>query len=158
MKHVAAACALFLLCACGGGGGGSGAPGIIPVSSSTPSSPPRSGSPSPSPSAKPASPTPSPVKSSTPSPSPVPVMTDDWTTYAHDVTRTGFEQMNTGINATSVSNLKLAWRVTPDQACQSQASNATMIVDEASPIVAGGLVYYADICGVVAALQSVLPR
>jgi hypothetical protein len=79
--------------------------------------------------------------------------TDDWTTYAHDVQRTGYETQSTGINASTVSSLQLAWRNTPDPSCATQAVAQALIADEASPLVANGYVYYADVCGYVAALS-----
>jgi hypothetical protein len=77
---------------------------------------------------------------------------DDWTTYAHDAARTGYETASTGITTSTVSSLRLAWRNTPDPACASQAQSMTLIADEASPLAANGYVYYADECGYVAAL------
>jgi len=125
MRKSAVTALVLLLSACGGGGGSSGG-GVLP------SSPP-----------------------SSPSPTPRPTLTDDWTTYAHDVQRTGFEQANTGITPSTVSSLQLAWRVTPNPSCQTAAATAQAVVDEASPVVAGGYVYYADTCGYVAALNRV---
>ena len=89
---------------------------------------------------------------------PTPTFTDDWTTYAHDAQRTGFQQY-TGANALgkitpqNVSQLQLAWSVAPNQACHTAAITAQVVVDEASVLVANGLVYYADTCGFVTALN-----
>ncbi len=93
---------------------------------------------------------------STPAPTPTaaPVAADDWTTYAHDVQRTGLETQATGITSSTVSSLTLAWRNTPNSSCATQAIADAVIVDQASPIVAGGFVYYADACGYVAALST----
>jgi hypothetical protein len=94
-----------------------------------------------------------PTNQSTATPTPsAPV--DDWTTYAHDVSRTGYETQPTGITSSTVSSLTLAWRNTPDPSCATAASAIPVVADEASPIVAGGYVYYADACGYVAALST----
>ena len=79
---------------------------------------------------------------------------DDWTTYAHDTQRTGYETQSTGITRSTVQNLTLAWRATPDAACAAPAEADAVVVDEASPLAADGLVYYADACGSVAALSA----
>ncbi len=87
--------------------------------------------------------------------SPSPTLSDDWVTYAHDDSRTGFEQ-NSGINSANVSQLTLAWRQSGamiDAPCIAEAQRAQVYVDEASPIVADGFVYTADVCGVVTALR-----
>jgi outer membrane protein assembly factor BamB len=125
MKHVLTLAALMSLAACGGGGGGGG--GTIPGGGGGP-------------------PTPTP---------PPPVLTDDWTTFAHDHGRTGFESTST-ITPSNVAQLGLAWRqagATLDPACVPAAQATGNFVDEASPIVAGGLVYVADECGMVTALR-----
>ncbi|TAM86401.1 hypothetical protein EPN42_13320 [bacterium] len=84
----------------------------------------------------------------------VPAIYDDWTTYAHDGQRTGFEQLPTGITTSTVGTLTLAWRNTGvDPACVRAAQSATVFVDQASPLAANGLVYVADVCGVVTALN-----
>jgi hypothetical protein len=95
---------------------------------------------------------PLPTTNPTSQPSP-PVASDDWTTYAHDLQRTGFETQSTGITSSTVSSLTLAWRNTPDPNCATQAIGAALIADEASPLVANGYVYYADECGYIAALS-----
>lgn len=87
-----------------------------------------------------------------------PSLTDDWSTYAHDEQRTGYQQaQNNAIRITpqNVSSLQLAWSVQPDPACESQAVASGVVADEASPLVYNGLVYYADACGYVAALDRV---
>jgi hypothetical protein len=112
------------LASCGGGGGG-GLPTTTPAQTSTPSAP-----------STPAAPL------------------DDWTTYAHDTQRTGFEKQTTGINSSTVQTLSLAWRATPNTSCATTAESNDVVVDEASPLVANGYVYYADACGNVAALNT----
>jgi outer membrane protein assembly factor BamB len=97
--------------------------------------------------------TPAPTITPTINPTQVP---DDWTTYAHDYQRTGFEQTANSIKSTNVSQLALAWRVQPDPACVAAAQSAVpsmVFADEASPLVANGLVYVADVCGWVTALD-----
>jgi hypothetical protein len=89
-----------------------------------------------------------PVTPNSPAPAP-----DDWTTYAHDYQRTGFEQAANPVNAANVSQLRLAWRNAPDPACAQTAIANTVFADQASPLVANGLVYVADTCGVVSALS-----
>lgn len=87
---------------------------------------------------------------------PTPQFADDWTTYAHDVQRTGFEQNqhpSVAIASSNVGQLALAWSAQPNPACLPQALAANVIVDEASPLVANGFVYYADVCGYIAALN-----
>ena len=89
---------------------------------------------------------------STPSPTPAPAA-DDWTTYAHDYQRTGFEQNPNPISAANVAQLRLAWRNAPDAACAQTAIANVVFVEQASPLVANGLVYVADTCGMVSALS-----
>lgn len=90
---------------------------------------------------------------------PTPVFNDDWTSYAHDEQRTGFEQYGAGSSALgtitpqNVSSLQLAWSNAPNAPCHNQAISAGVVVDEASVLVANGLVYYADTCGFIAALN-----
>ncbi|NNM93298.1 MAG: PQQ-binding-like beta-propeller repeat protein [Candidatus Eremiobacteraeota bacterium] len=94
------------------------------------------------------------VDASVPLASP-PALNDDWTTYAHDDGRTGLELHST-IDTGNISQLTLAWRqsgVNLDPSCLAAAQTAKVFVDEASPIVSGGLVYTADVCGVVSALR-----
>lgn len=78
---------------------------------------------------------------------------DDWTTYAHDYQRTGFEQSVNSITRANVSQLTLAWRITPDPACAPTAIANVVFADQASPLAANGYVYVADTCGVVSALS-----
>lgn len=94
----------------------------------------------------------SPVPSAPSSQPPVQTAADDWTTYAHDYQRTGFERQPNAITLATVSQLQLAWRHMPDPACQQTAIANTVFADQASPIVANGYVYVADTCGVVTAL------
>lgn len=118
--------AVLLLCACGGGGG------IAPVTSSD-----------------------SPASSSIPSAASTPaVVSDDWTTYAHDNRLTGYEAQSTGITNATASQLTLAWRAAPASNCATATARVGVIADEASPLVANGSVYYADACGNVAALDA----
>ncbi len=90
---------------------------------------------------------------------PTPVFTDDWITYAHDPQRTGYEQPPTGssalgaITAQNAPSLQLAWSDAPDPGCHTTAIANAVVVDEASPLVANGFVYYADTCGFIAALD-----
>ncbi len=89
---------------------------------------------------------------------PTPSFVDDWTTYAHDAQRTGFEQFPGSsplgvITAQNAPSLQLAWSNAPDPSCHDKAIAAQVVVDEASPLVANGLVYYADTCGFIAALN-----
>ncbi len=90
---------------------------------------------------------------------PTPAFTDDWTTYAHDAQRTGHETLPSGssplgtITAQNAPSLALAWSNAPDPACHTTATANAVVVDEASPLVANGLVYYADTCGYIAALN-----
>lgn len=88
-----------------------------------------------------------------PSSTPVQPQADDWTTYAHDYQRTGFEQAPNPINKANVGQLQLAWRNAPDPACANTAIANVVFADQASPLVANGLVYTADTCGVVSALS-----
>src|SRR5690348_14942538 len=74
-------------------------------------------------------------------PSPTPALAaDDWTTYAHDYERTGFEQKPNAISLANVAQLRLAWRITPDPACARTAMANVVFADQASPLVANGLV------------------
>ncbi|HVA27243.1 MAG TPA: PQQ-binding-like beta-propeller repeat protein, partial [Candidatus Baltobacteraceae bacterium] len=90
---------------------------------------------------------------------PTPHFTDDWTTYAHDAQRTGFEQYTNASSALgkitpqNASSLQLAWSNAPNPNCDTQATTAAVVADEASVLVANGLVYYADTCGYIAALN-----
>jgi len=94
-----------------------------------------------------------PTEKTTPTPTPAAAV-DDWTTYAHDTARTGFETQATGITSTTVSSLTLTWRITPNPNCATQAESDAVIADQASPLVANGFVYYADSCGYIAALST----
>jgi outer membrane protein assembly factor BamB len=85
-------------------------------------------------------PTPAPVTSATV----FPVQSgdvDDWTTFAHDSARTGFEAQTTGITASTVSTLALRWSIQYGEPIA------------ASPLVANGLVYLAGTSGTVRALS-----
>lgn len=82
-----------------------------------------------------------------------PSAVDDWTTYAHDYQRTGFEQAGNAITAANVAQLRLAWRVAPDPACAQTAIANVVFADQASPLAANGYVYAANTCGVVSALS-----
>ena len=62
---------------------------------------------------------------------------DDWSTFAHDLARTGHEAQATGIGVQNVGSLKLRWQA---------AVGASVI---ASPLVAGGSVYVAGMDGTV---------
>ena len=89
---------------------------------------------------------------------PTPTFTDDWTAFAHDPQRTGFQQYAQAnalgkITPQNVSQLQLAWSVAPNPPCHNAAITAQVVVDEASVLVANGLVYYADTCGFIAALN-----
>jgi hypothetical protein len=54
---------------------------------------------------------------------------DDWTTFAHDFRRSGYQPQVTGISAATVSNLKLAWTANlHDQADSSPLAYHGMIV------------------------------
>jgi outer membrane protein assembly factor BamB len=67
---------------------------------------------------------------------------DDWTTFAHDQLRSGFQPQATGITKAGVSRLALRWLVQTGDGLQ------------ASPIVAGGHVYIASQRGTVRALDA----
>jgi polyvinyl alcohol dehydrogenase (cytochrome) len=67
---------------------------------------------------------------------------DDWTMFAHDSARTGFEAQNTGITPATVGGLTLRW---------SYAYGEPVL---SSPLVAGGLVYLAGSSGPVRALAA----
>lgn len=89
---------------------------------------------------------------------PTPTFTDDWTSYAHDRQLTGLQSYNGAnplgkITPQNVSQLQLAWSVAPNANCDLLAANAQVVADEASVLVANGLVYYADTCGLIAALN-----
>lgn len=89
---------------------------------------------------------------------PTPSFVDDWTSYAHDAQRTGYEQFagSSPLGAVTPQNapsLQLAWSNAPNPSCHDKAIAAQVVVDEASPLVANGFVYYADTCGYIAALN-----
>jgi glucose dehydrogenase len=67
---------------------------------------------------------------------------DDWTTFAHDDLRSGFQRRSTGITRSSVAALKRRWM---------RVLNQRVI---ASPLVAGGSVYIATDEGTVFALDA----
>jgi len=67
---------------------------------------------------------------------------DDWTTFAHDQRRTGYQAQATGITTATARSLQLRWSVSLDEPVR------------ASPLVAGGSVYVAGEGGTVAALDS----
>lgn len=67
---------------------------------------------------------------------------DDWTTYAHDESRTAVEALQTGISKSTVAKLAVKWQ---------WKSPAGFI---ASPVVSQGTVYVADDAGYVTALDS----
>jgi outer membrane protein assembly factor BamB len=72
---------------------------------------------------------------------------DDWTTYAHDAQRTGYERQYTGMSTRTVPNLQLAWRV-------KVAKNGFV----AGPLVYDGLVIVAGSRGGVYALNALNGR
>jgi outer membrane protein assembly factor BamB len=76
---------------------------------------------------------------------------DDWSTYAHDQQRTGFEQQTTGITTSTVSQLSLVWTQGIDAAC---GQKGTIAVDYASPLVVKGIVYVVSMCGNAYALDA----
>jgi outer membrane protein assembly factor BamB len=83
-----------------------------------------------------------------------PQLTDDWSTFSHDASRTGMETLPTGITPATVSQLQLAWSTSPDNgACEKSAFAEGNFGDEAAPLVWNGLVYYANTCGAVYALS-----
>lgn len=67
---------------------------------------------------------------------------DDWTTFAHDQRRTGFQPQPIGITASNVSKLAVRWTVKTGEA------------NVASPLVAGGVVYVTSVSGNVRALDA----
>lgn len=67
---------------------------------------------------------------------------DDWTTFAHDAMRTGYESQATGISTSSVATLATHWTVLLGETIK------------ASPLVAGGFVYVAGQNGTVRALAA----
>ena len=78
-----------------------------------------------------------------PSATPLPVNLDDWTMYAHDQARTGFESQALAITAATVPSLRVRWKASLGETIFS------------SPIVASGSVYVATDAGTVAALDAV---
>jgi outer membrane protein assembly factor BamB len=81
------------------------------------------------------------MATSEPTPSASPGV-DDWTTFAHDQMRTGFEAQRTGITPSTVSKLKLRWTY--------HVSGGEL----ASPIVANGSVYLFGTTGGLTALNT----
>lgn len=69
-------------------------------------------------------------------------LVDDWTTFAHDQMRTGFQPQQTGISSGNVGSLALRWSA-------QLGESAT-----ASPLVANGTVYVAGRSGTVRAFDS----
>lgn len=67
---------------------------------------------------------------------------DDWSTFAHDDARSGFQRNETGINRSTVSALRLRWARFLDEAMWS------------SPLAAGGLVYVPTTRGNIYALDA----
>jgi outer membrane protein assembly factor BamB len=67
---------------------------------------------------------------------------DDWTTFAHDQRRSGFETAETGLTPSTVSHIRLRWM-------HELRTPAT-----SSPIVVGGSVYVATTSGDVLALNA----
>jgi eukaryotic-like serine/threonine-protein kinase len=67
---------------------------------------------------------------------------DDWTTFAHDERRSGYQPQSTGITPANVASLVLRWRYETGAALQ------------ASPLVAGGRVYVALSSGTVVVLDA----
>jgi polyvinyl alcohol dehydrogenase (cytochrome) len=105
-----------VLSGCGGGGGGS------------------------SPTPQTAGPIAPGITAPAPTPSGAPV--DDWTTYAHDYKRTGYQPQTLSVTKANVGSMKLRWQY---------AVGAEVI---ASPIVAGGLVYIEGLDGSINALDA----
>jgi glucose dehydrogenase len=67
---------------------------------------------------------------------------DDWTTFAHDMLRSGYQPQSTGISTSTVGSLTLRW------------SYSMGVPVKASPLVAGGVVYVAARNGTVRALDA----
>lgn len=67
---------------------------------------------------------------------------DDWTTFAHDQLRSGFQPQRVGIDRANVARLKLRWLFQSGDGLQ------------ASPLVADGRVYLASLHGDVRALDT----
>jgi outer membrane protein assembly factor BamB len=67
---------------------------------------------------------------------------DDWTTFAHDQLRSGYQPQSTGISKRNVALLRLRWRYETGESIQ------------ASPLVAGGRVYVETSNGNVIALDA----
>lgn len=67
---------------------------------------------------------------------------DDWTTFAHDQQRTGFQSQSIGITSANVTKLTVRWTVKTGEG------------NMASPLVAGGIVYAASLSGNVRALDA----
>ncbi|MGP6159849.1 MAG: PQQ-binding-like beta-propeller repeat protein [Vulcanimicrobiaceae bacterium] len=97
-----------------GGGGSSGIPAAQPASYDT-----------------------SPPVSATPG-----VVADDWTMFAHDALRTGYQPQATGLSSATAGSLSLRW---------TYHMNGGI---KASPLVAGGVVFVAGLNGTVAALDA----
>ncbi len=73
---------------------------------------------------------------------PFAILLDDWTSYAHDSTLSGFQPRPTGVSKSSVYGLSLRWTF---------ATRSNIV---SSPIVAGGLVYVETTSGDVFALDA----
>jgi outer membrane protein assembly factor BamB len=67
---------------------------------------------------------------------------DDWTTFAHDQLRSGYQPQTTGISKRNVASLRLRWRYETGESIQ------------ASPLVAAGRVYVETSNGNVIALDA----
>ncbi|MGD1065974.1 MAG: PQQ-binding-like beta-propeller repeat protein [Vulcanimicrobiaceae bacterium] len=80
----------------------------------------------------------------TPTPEPV-TGTDDWSMFAHDMTRRGLQTQWTGISQSTVAGLQLRWSYTTPSGGGYQAG----------PIAVDGTIYAADNHGVVVALDAV---
>ena len=112
LRRTLALCALVCASSCGGGGSS------VPHASSTPSS-----------------------GAALTVPAMQTITGDDWTTYAHDAVRSGYQPQSIGVTALNVSALHLKWQT-------SLGINIS-----ASPLVVGGAVYVVDQNGMVTALD-----
>lgn len=71
-----------------------------------------------------------------------PLPADDWTTFGHDVQRSGVDALPNAINVDTVSNLHLKWTFTSPAGFY------------ASPVVVNGIVYVVDFAGNMTALSA----